>query len=216
MARYKLTIEYDGTPYVGWQRQNNGSSVQGCIEAAAKKFCGQDVSVRGAGRTDAGVHAFGQVAHVDFAKEWPAETVRNALNAHLGQAGERIVILESQAVDDDFDARFSAIRRHYLYRILNRRVPPALQVIEGQLRSCVFPRAVALVLASQVGDGLAVRAPTWLACITSHLETARAVYVHVVDVSKSSSAYAFVGNEAYLRAVRGCVGIHLVQIRSVC
>jgi len=127
MARYKLTIEYDGTPYVGWQRQNNGSSVQGCIEIAGKKFCGHDVSVRGAGRTDAGVHAFGQVAHVDFDKAWPAETVRNALNAHLGQAGERIVILESQAVDDDFDARFSALRRHYLYRILNRRVPLALE-----------------------------------------------------------------------------------------
>ena len=127
MARYKLTIEYDGTPYVGWQRQNNGSSVQGCIETAAKKFSGQDVSVRGAGRTDAGVHAFGQVAHADFDKAWPAETVRNALNAHLGRAGERIVVLESQAVDDDFDARFSAVRRHYLYRIRNRRVPLALE-----------------------------------------------------------------------------------------
>ncbi|MEM9104026.1 MAG: tRNA pseudouridine(38-40) synthase TruA [Pseudomonadota bacterium] len=127
MARYKLTIEYDGTPYVGWQRQNNGNSVQGSIEAAGKKFCGHDLSVRGAGRTDAGVHALGQVAHVDFDKSWPPETVRNALNAHLGQAGERIVILGAQAVNDDFDARFSATRRHYRYRIVNRRVPLALE-----------------------------------------------------------------------------------------
>ena len=127
MARYKLTIEYEGTPYVGWQRQNNGHSVQGVIEAAGKKFCGQDLSVRGAGRTDAGVHAFGQVAHVDFEKPWPADTVRNAINSYLGQAGERVVILSAEAVDDTFDARFSATRRHYLYRIINRRVPLALE-----------------------------------------------------------------------------------------
>ncbi len=127
MARYKLTIEYDGTPYVGWQRQNNGPSAQGAIEAAGKKFCGHDLSVRGAGRTDAGVHAFGQVAHVDFEKAWPAETVRNAINSYLGQAGERVVILLAEAVDDEFDARFSATKRHYLYRIINRRVPLAIE-----------------------------------------------------------------------------------------
>lgn len=127
MARYKLTIEYDGTPYVGWQRQNNGPSAQGAIEIAGKKFCGHELSVRGAGRTDAGVHACGQVAHADFEKAWPAETVRNAINAHLGQAGERVVILEAEAVDDEFDARFSATKRHYLYRIINRRVPLAIE-----------------------------------------------------------------------------------------
>ena len=125
--RYKLTIEYDGTPYVGWQRQNNGPSVQGAIEAAGKKFCGHALSVRGAGRTDAGVHAFGQVAHADFERDWPAETVRNAINSYLGQAGERIVILSAETVDEAFDARFSAVRRHYRYRIVNRRVPLALE-----------------------------------------------------------------------------------------
>ncbi len=127
MPRYKLTIEYDGTPYVGWQRQDNGRSVQGAIEAAARKLCGHEVTVRGAGRTDAGVHARGQVAHADFEKDWPADTVRNALNAHLGQAGDSVAILAAVAVSDEFDARFSATRRHYLYRIINRRSPLTLE-----------------------------------------------------------------------------------------
>lgn len=127
MPRYRLTIEYDGTPYVGWQRQDNGPSVQGAIERAGRKLCGHDVSVHGAGRTDTGVHAFGQVAHVDFEKSWPADTVRDALNAHLGKAGERIVLLSAVPVDTTFDARFSALRRHYLYRIINRRTPLALE-----------------------------------------------------------------------------------------
>lgn len=127
MPRYKITIEYDGTPYVGWQRQDNGPSVQGAIEVAGRKLCGHAVSVHGAGRTDTGVHAFGQVAHIDFDKSWPADTVRDAINAHLGKAGERVVILEAVEVDTSFDARFSALRRHYLYRIVNRRTPLALE-----------------------------------------------------------------------------------------
>ena len=127
MPRYKLTIEYDGTPYVGWQRQDNGKSVQGAIEAAGQKLCGHSVSVRGAGRTDAGVHALGQVAHIDFERDWPQDTVRDALNAHLGQAGDRIVILNAELVSADFDARFSAIKRHYLFRMINRRTPLAVE-----------------------------------------------------------------------------------------
>jgi len=127
MPRYQLTIEYDGSPYVGWQRQDNGPSVQGAIEQAGRKLCGHDVSVHGAGRTDTGVHAFGQVAHVDFERSWPADTVRDALNANLGKAGERIVVLSASEVDASFDARFSALRRHYLYRIINRRTPLALE-----------------------------------------------------------------------------------------
>ena len=95
---------------------------------AITRFSGETVTVQGAGRTDAGVHAVGQVAHVDLTREWPGDTVRDALNAHLRAAGERIAILASVLVPDDFDARFSAVRRHYVYRILNRRAPPALDV----------------------------------------------------------------------------------------
>ncbi|MFT4158368.1 tRNA pseudouridine(38-40) synthase TruA [Shinella sp.] len=127
MPRYRLRIEYDGTPYVGWQRQENGPSVQGAIEAAILSLTGETVSIRGAGRTDSGVHAMGQVAHADLSRQWKEHTLRNALNAHLGMAGERIAILDAAEVPDDFDARFSAKKRHYLYRIISRRAPLALE-----------------------------------------------------------------------------------------
>jgi tRNA pseudouridine38-40 synthase len=127
MPRYKLVIEYDGTPYVGWQRQDNGPSVQGAIEAAILSLAGETVSIRGAGRTDSGVHAMGQVAHADLTRDWKEHTLRNALNAHLGMAGERVVILDAAQVPDDFDARFSAKKRHYLYRIISRKAPLALE-----------------------------------------------------------------------------------------
>ena len=119
MPRYKLTIEYDGGPFVGWQIQDNGPSVQGVLAAAVEAFCGEQVSVHGAGRTDAGVHALGQVGHVDLAKEWDEDTVRDALNAHLRP--HPVAVIAAERVEDSFDARFSAIRRHYLYRIINRR-----------------------------------------------------------------------------------------------
>jgi tRNA pseudouridine38-40 synthase len=124
MSRYKLVIEYDGTPFIGWQAQDNGPSVQGQIEAAIAAFAGEHTSVRGAGRTDAGVHALGQVAHVDLTKSWDAETVRDAINAHLRP--HPIAVLDAEQVADTFDARFSAVRRHYLYRIVNRRADLAL------------------------------------------------------------------------------------------
>ncbi len=127
MPRYRLDVEYDGTAYAGWQRQAGQHSVQAAIEQAVLSFCGETISLRGAGRTDAGVHATGQVAHVDLSRAWPADTVRDALNAHLGLAKEAVAILAATPVDDAFDARFSAIGRHYLYRILNRRAPPVLQ-----------------------------------------------------------------------------------------
>jgi tRNA pseudouridine38-40 synthase len=125
MPRYKLTIEYDGRPFVGWQIQDNGPSVQGVLAQALEAFCGEKVSVQGAGRTDAGVHALGQVGHVDLAKDWDEDTVRDALNAHLRP--HPVAILKAERVDGSFDARFSAIRRHYLYRIVNRRADLALE-----------------------------------------------------------------------------------------
>jgi tRNA pseudouridine38-40 synthase len=119
MPRYKLLIEYDGRPFVGWQVQGNGVSVQGVLAAAVASFCGESVHVQGAGRTDAGVHALGQVAHIDLAKPWDADTIRDAINAHLRP--HPVVVLAAEPVADDFDARFSARQRHYVYRIINRR-----------------------------------------------------------------------------------------------
>lgn len=127
MPRYRLIIEYDGTPYVGWQRQENGHSVQGAVEKAILSLTGETVLIRGAGRTDSGVHAMGQVAHADLSRPWKEHTLRNALNAHLAQAGERVAILDATEAADDFDARFSAVRRHYLYRIISRSAPLALE-----------------------------------------------------------------------------------------
>jgi tRNA pseudouridine38-40 synthase len=124
MPRFKLTLEYDGTPFVGWQRQGNGPTVQASLEAAIKKFCGEDVASYAAGRTDAGVHALGQVAHVDLTKDWPPETVRNALNYHLQP--DPVTILSVARVADDFHARLTATGRAYLYRILSRPAPPAV------------------------------------------------------------------------------------------
>jgi len=124
MPRFRLTIEYDGTGFVGWQRQANGLSIQESIEAAILAFCGETVTVRGAGRTDAGVHALGQVAHIDLARDWRADTVRDALNAMLRPAP--ISIVAAEPVGPAFDARFSARARHYLYRVVDRRAPPAL------------------------------------------------------------------------------------------
>jgi tRNA pseudouridine38-40 synthase len=124
MPRYKLVIEYDGTPFAGWQIQANDISVQGALTAAVEAFCGERTNVQGAGRTDAGVHALGQVAHVDLTKEADPETVRDALNAHLRP--HPIAVVSVEIASPDFDARFSAVRRHYLYRIVNRRADLAL------------------------------------------------------------------------------------------
>jgi tRNA pseudouridine38-40 synthase len=124
MARYRLCIEYDGGPFVGWQRQDNGPSVQGVLEDAIQKLSTRRVNVIGAGRTDAGVHALGQVAHFDLDKDYPPDKVRDALNYHLRPAP--VSVLEAAVADAEFHARFSATARHYLFRILNRRSPPAL------------------------------------------------------------------------------------------
>jgi tRNA pseudouridine38-40 synthase len=124
MPRYKLVIEYDGTPFAGWQRQLNGRSVQQAVEEAIERFAGAAVRVHCAGRTDAGVHATHQVAHLDLAKDWRTDTVRDAVNAHLRP--DPVAVLSAEIVPEGFSARMSAKKRHYLYRILNRRSPPAI------------------------------------------------------------------------------------------
>lgn len=124
MPRYRLLLEYDGRPYHGFQAQADLPSVQGSLERAIKGFCGETLRVHAAGRTDTGVHATGQVVHIDLAKDWPPETVRNALNAHL--VPEPMSILEASVAEGDWHARFSATGRRYRYRILNRISPPAL------------------------------------------------------------------------------------------
>lgn len=124
MPRYRLTIEYDGGPYRGFQAQARLPSVQGSLERAIKAFAGEAAVINAAGRTDTGVHAQAQVVHFDLERDWPAETVQNAMNAHLAQ--EPIAVLDAALAAADFHARFSARRRVYLYRILNRRAPPAL------------------------------------------------------------------------------------------
>jgi tRNA pseudouridine38-40 synthase len=125
MPRYKLTIEYDGTGLVGWQRQANGLSVQEALETAVTDFCGERTTIHGAGRTDAGVHALAQTAHLDLTRAVAPEVLRSAVNHHLRPAA--ISVIAAEAAPDEFDARLSATGRLYLYRILNRRAPPALE-----------------------------------------------------------------------------------------
>lgn len=124
MPRYRITIEYDGTPFVGWQIQAEGVSVQGALTDAIRAFSGESVTLRGAGRTDAGVHALGQVAHFELTKDWDPGRVREAINYYLKP--RPAVVLDCAVAPESFDARFSATARHYLYRILARRAPPAL------------------------------------------------------------------------------------------
>jgi tRNA pseudouridine38-40 synthase len=124
MPRYRLTLEYDGGPYKGFQAQGDLPTVQGAVERAVLAFSGETLRLQAAGRTDTGVHASGQVVHVDLSKDWPALTVRNALNAYL--VDEAVVVLEAEVAPDGWHARFSATERRYLYRILNRPTPPAL------------------------------------------------------------------------------------------
>jgi len=128
VRRLKLGVAYDGTGLCGWQRQDNGPTVQAHIEDAVEQMTGKKTFVRGAGRTDAGVHALGQVAHFDLSSVRETDTIRDALNAHLRP--HPIAILSAEKVAPDFDARRSAVRRHYLYRIANRR--PDLAIDRGR------------------------------------------------------------------------------------
>ena len=125
MPRYRLTIEYDGGPFVGFQAQTGGTTVQAELERAIAAFCGEEVRVHAAGRTDTGVHAIGQVIHFDLVKDWPAGVVMNAVNAHLAEIP--IAVVGAAVAGEDFHARFSALGRRYLYRVLNRPGRPALE-----------------------------------------------------------------------------------------
>jgi tRNA pseudouridine38-40 synthase len=149
MPRYKLTLEYDGGPFCGWQRQADRPSVQQALEDAVTAFCGETVTVQAAGRTDAGVHALGQVAHLDLGREVALDTLRNALNYHLRPAP--VVVLEAAEVAADFHARFSARARHYRYLIVNRPVPLALErghawFVPGRLDAEVMHEAASRLL----------------------------------------------------------------------
>jgi tRNA pseudouridine38-40 synthase len=141
VPRYKLTIEYDGTGLVGWQRQANRRSVQGALETAIGRFCGETITVHGAGRTDAGVHALAQTAHVDLTKAVPPDVLCGAVNHYLRPTA--ISLLAAATVSDDFDARLSAIGRVYRYRILNRRAPPTLD--RGRVWQVAPPRDVEMM-----------------------------------------------------------------------
>jgi tRNA pseudouridine38-40 synthase len=121
MTRFKLTIEYDGSAFFGWQRQSGQISVQEVMEEAIKKFCGRETTIIAAGRTDARVHAMGQVAHIDLEKQTTPHEVMSAINAHLRP--HLVAVTKAEMVDDDFDARRSATQRQYLYRIISRRAP---------------------------------------------------------------------------------------------
>jgi tRNA pseudouridine38-40 synthase len=125
VPRYRLKIEYDGSGFVGWQRQANGWSVQEALETAITRFCGERITIHGAGRTDAGVHALGQSAHLDLVRAVSPEVMRSALNHHLRPAA--ISVLAAELAAEGFDARLSAVTRIYRYRILNRRAPSALE-----------------------------------------------------------------------------------------
>ena len=125
MARYKLVLEYHGHPFVGWQRQKNGISVQQVIEDAITEFSGEKSSTHVAGRTDAGVHATGQVCHFDLIKNTDVHTIRDAINFHVKPYP--VSVLTAELVNEEFHARFSATERTYLYKITNRRAPPAVE-----------------------------------------------------------------------------------------
>ena len=134
MPRYRLTIEYDGAPFAGWQIQADQLTVQGVLTAAVQALTGETVLVQGAGRTDAGVHALAQVAHVDLTRDWSTDTVRDALNAHLRP--HPVAVLAAERVPESFNARMSALKRHYRYDIVNRRADLALE----RLRAWRIPR----------------------------------------------------------------------------
>ncbi len=179
MPRYKLTIEYDGTPYRGWQRQDGLSTVQQALEDAMAEFARHPVTVFAAGRTDTGVHGLGQIVHVDLEAEWPPWKIAEATNGLLRLSNHPVAVLEAERVGDEFDARFSANKRHYRYRIINR--PANLTVDLGgpgtsrnRWMSCAWtrqPRCFSAIMISPPSAPPSVRQKTlcapsisWMSC----------------------------------------------------
>lgn len=144
MHRYKLIVEYDGRPFCGWQRQADKLSVQQALEEAIARFSGETPVTQAAGRTDAGVHALGQVVHFDLERDWDPRKIREALNFHLKP--HPVAVIEAEAVTEAFEARFSATARSYEYRILNRRARPALD--DGKVWHVAVPLDVAAMHAA--------------------------------------------------------------------
>ena len=144
MARYCILVEYDGSDFCGWQKQENGISVQALLEDALYCLSGERVHIYGAGRTDSGVHALGQCAHFDLCKHWELSSLIGGLNYHL--SSRAISVLRAECVGDDFHVRFSAVRRHYLYRFLLRETRSALEAkrfwhLRGALNISAMNRA---------------------------------------------------------------------------
>ena len=150
MPKFKFSVEYDGSNYVGWQKQDNGPSIQASLEQALASFSGVKTEVTGAGRTDSGVHALSMVAHFELESEqFSKETIKKAMNYHLGT--QPITVLEVTPIEHNFHARFSAINRKYLYRILNRSTPPALDIgrvwfIPRRLDESAMQKAAAVLI----------------------------------------------------------------------
>ena len=218
MARYKLTLEYDGTGFVGWQHQGDGRSVQEALERAVERFCGEQIRVHGAGRTDSGVHACRQCCHLDLARPAAPAVLRDALNAHLRPAP--VVVLDAAEAAPAFDARRDAVARVYLYRILNRKAAPALahkrawhlprpldvaamaeaaRLLEGthdfttfraaQCQASSPVRTLASLAVSRRGDEIAIRA--WARSFLHH--QVRAMVGTLVEVGEGKRTPADVG-----------------------
>ena len=200
MTRWRLTVEYDGAPFFGWQRQSNGPSVQAAIEAAIAQMTGEPVAVHGAGRTDAGVHALAMEAHADIAKALTEHRLREGLNALLRPAP--VSVLAVQPVADDWHARFSCTGRRYLYRILNRRAPPALD--RGKVWSIAAPLDV---------DAMAEAAAVLVG--THDFTTFRSVHCQSASPVKTLDVLAVerVGEEVRVRAEARSFLHH--QVRSM-
>jgi len=204
MPRYAITIEYDGTPFVGWQIQANGASVQGSLVDAIAKFSGETVRIQGAGRTDAGVHALGQVAHFDLTKEWLPDKIRDAANYHLRP--NPVAVTACHQVTDEFDARFTATARNYLYRILSRRAPPVLD----NYRVWHVPRPLDVKQMQEAANLLVGRYDftTFRAAHCQAKSPVRTldhfnVEAHGEEIHVSASARAFLHNQ--VRSMVGCL-----------